>query len=263
MDQQSAAQRSRGGAAGLRKRGHHRTQNRSRISGFCRICWRFPPTDSRKVTPGDDIQLDIQLIERVRQKSSHPECFRSAAIASADTGILKLYLFSTAGWIIGPPRQAGRPFRIALFNQIQTEQEDDHVEATVHCIRCRAHRGCIGHAIGCGARVGFCGQGGTRSDGCRSALLSDRPGRRRLRSQCLARAVGPLPQHAVLRAAAEWRLQERFKWLPFRLLARPVGPLPQHAVSRPASQRTMGLTEANSPAMREGKTRRGSETSEH
>jgi hypothetical protein len=158
-----------------------------------------------------------------------------------------------AGWIIGPPRQAGRPFRIALFNQIQTEQEDDHVEDTVHCTRCGAHRGCVGHGIGRGARVGFCRQRGTRSGGRRSALLFDRAGLRRLRSQCLARSVGPLPQHAVLRTAAERRIQERLEWLPSRLLARSVGPLPQYSVSRPASQRTMGLTEANSPAMRSEK----------
>jgi len=36
---------------------------------------------------------------------------------------LKLYLFPTSAWIIGPHRQAGRPFRIAHVQQGQFDAE--------------------------------------------------------------------------------------------------------------------------------------------
>ena len=41
----------------------------------------------------------------------------SLAIASADTCILKLYLFSKPARSIGPPRQAGWPFRMPTFGK--------------------------------------------------------------------------------------------------------------------------------------------------
>jgi len=72
----------------------------------------------------------------------------------------------------------------------------------------------------------------------------------RMRPRRVARTLGPLSLHTILRPNARRRLCFRLQRLPAWLLAWPMGSLPQHAVPRKASGRIVVLGRAANNARR-------------